>query len=275
MSYFQKLSESIFQCLEILTRLEDEVINDEKWEVKIYQVWTVPVAGRVKYNILLFQKGGIVYRANVVCVLSKCGDSDVLFLSPDHLNMLKLVTLRKLKEEYKDLNIRMELPGGLDVNRVTLPVILNSPPSSEPPVLPSSTPAQANKTKAKSGGILGLFKSSSPEPQPQNNLTASPSVKLKAVEAELEPITNNFPPPKIQRQHTLIEKDPKSFQAILSKDSDTEKNVNSEVSKETLKVPVTDIFPEKLTEQNYARKKKTPASTPDIKITTAGTWFSL
>ena len=185
MSYFQRPTESIFQCLEILTRLEDEVINDEKWEVKIYQVWTVPVAGRVKYNILLFQKGGIVYRANVVCVLSKCGDSDVLFLSPDHLNMLKLVTLRKLKEEYKDLNIRMELPGGLDVNRVTTPVLLNAPSSSETasPSSPSSSsrPAPPNKTKTKTAGILGLFKSSSPDPpQPQNNLTGQTKSCTKA-----------------------------------------------------------------------------------------------
>ena len=255
--------------LEILTRLEDAVISDEKWELKIYHVWTVPSAGRVKYNILLFQKGGIVYRSSVVCVLSKCGDSDVLFLSPDHLNMLKLVTLRKLKEEYKDLNIRMELPGGLDVNRVTLPVVLNSPSSPEP-VLPNSAQVPGKKTRSKAGGILGLFKSSSPEPQPQNNLTASPAVKVKQAEAELEPITNSFPPPKIQRQQTLIEQDPQSFQAILSKDSDTDKNVNSEVSKETLKVPVTDIFPEKLTEQNYARKKRTPASTGDNKTSVAG-----
>ena len=84
---------------------------------------------------------------------------------------------------------------------------------------------------------------------------------MKTVEPELEPITNAFPPPKIQRQQTLIEPDPKSFQAILSKEPHTEKNFNNEVSKETLKVPVTDIFPEKLTEQNYSRRKKTGAST--------------
>ena len=130
------------------------------------------MAGRVKYNILVFQKGGTVYRASLVCVLSKCGDSHILYLNQDHLNMLKLVTLKKLKEDFPDLNIRMELPGGLDVNRVTTPVLLNAPTSSEPasPSSPTSH-APANKTKTKTGGILGLFKSSSPDPpQPQNNL---------------------------------------------------------------------------------------------------------
>ena len=67
-----------------------------------------------------------------MCVLSKCGDSHILYLNQDHLNMLKLVTLKKLKEDFPDLNIRMELPGGLDVNRVTTPVLLNAPSSSDP-----------------------------------------------------------------------------------------------------------------------------------------------
>ena len=66
---------------EILTRLEDEVITDEKWEIKVFHVWTVPVDGRVLYNFLLFQKGGLVYKSSVRCVFSKCGDSDVLFLN--------------------------------------------------------------------------------------------------------------------------------------------------------------------------------------------------
>ena len=155
------------------------MISDEKWELKIFQVWTVPVEGRVKYSILVFLKGGIVYRASLGCVLSQCGDSHVLYLNQDHLNMLKLVTLKKLKAEFQDLNIRMELPGGLDVNRVTTPVLLNAPSSSETaspssPSSPSSSsrPAPPNKTKTKTAGILGLFKSSSPDPpQPQNNLT--------------------------------------------------------------------------------------------------------
>ena len=37
--------------------------------------------GRVLYNFLLFQKGGLVYKSSVRCVFSKCGDSDVLFLN--------------------------------------------------------------------------------------------------------------------------------------------------------------------------------------------------
>ena len=63
------------------------------------------------------------------------------------------------------------------------------------------------------------------------------------------------PPPRIQRQNTLIQSDPKNLQALLSKDISTEGNVNSENIKETLKVPVVDIFPDQLTEQNYSRKK--------------------
>ena len=31
--------------------------------------------------------------------------------------MLKLVTLKTLKEDYPDIKLRMELPGGMDVNR--------------------------------------------------------------------------------------------------------------------------------------------------------------
>ena len=56
--YFQDFK--IFFSSEILTRLEDEVISDEKWELKIFQVWTVPVDGRVKYNILVFQVVGVM-----------------------------------------------------------------------------------------------------------------------------------------------------------------------------------------------------------------------
>ena len=40
--------------------------------------------------------------------------------------MLKLVNLKKLKEDYPEVSTRMVLPEGLDVNRVTLPVILTS-----------------------------------------------------------------------------------------------------------------------------------------------------
>ena len=83
--------------------------------------------------------------------------------------MLKLVTLKKLKEDYPDIKIRMELPGGLDVNRVTLPIIFNAPNTDSNP---SQTPAISKQTKSKVGGILGLFKSTSnsPEVQCPNNL---------------------------------------------------------------------------------------------------------
>ena len=83
--------------------------------------------------------------------------------------MLKLVTLKKLKEDYPDIKIRMELPGGLDVNRVTLPIILNAPNTDSNQ---SQTPATTKQTKNKVGGILGLFKSTSnsPEVQRPNNL---------------------------------------------------------------------------------------------------------
>ena len=33
------------------------------------------------------------------------------------MEMLKLVTLKTLKEDYPDIKLRMELPGGMDVNR--------------------------------------------------------------------------------------------------------------------------------------------------------------
>ena len=84
--------------------------------------------------------------------------------------MLKLVTLKKLKEDYPDIKIRMELPGGLDVNRVTLPIILNAPKTDSN--IPPQTPATTKQTKSKVGGILGLFKSTSnsPEVQRPNNL---------------------------------------------------------------------------------------------------------
>ena len=72
---------------------------------------------------------------------------------------------------------------------------------------------------------------------------------------------NTLPPPRIQRQNTLINSDPSNFQALLAKDTpDKTNNVNNDATKETLKVPVAELFPEKLTEQNYSRRKKTPAS---------------
>ena len=66
------------------------------------------------------------------------------------------------------------------VNRVTLPVILNSPAPALTVSEPSATPTppskkQKNKT---SGGIFGFLKSSSmsPEPQQQNNLATGKEV---------------------------------------------------------------------------------------------------
>ena len=74
--------QSFFFCYsEILTRLEDEVVLDEKWETKMFHVWTVPKNGKVQYSLLLFYKGGLVYKSTVKCVFSKCGDSDVIFLN--------------------------------------------------------------------------------------------------------------------------------------------------------------------------------------------------
>ena len=78
---FRWLKSIFLIFVEILTRLEDEVITDEKWEIKIYHVWTVPKAGKVGYSLLYFQKGGLVYKSSVNCVFGKCGDSDVTFLS--------------------------------------------------------------------------------------------------------------------------------------------------------------------------------------------------
>ena len=79
-------------------------------------------------------------------------------------------------------------------------------------------------------------------------------------------ISTELPPPRLQRQNTLIQSDPKNFQAILSKEipeASANSNLNLENNKETLKVPVADLFPEKLQEQNYSRRKKT---TSDKKV---------
>ena len=170
--------------------------------------------------------------------------------------MLKLVCFKKLKEDYPDIKLKMELPGGLDINRVTLPIILNCPQ------LPDQSQTQIQietdtKQKPKSGGILSFFKSSPvpPELQQPNNLTDK-SKENKKDEKLDNHFSDKLPPPRIQRQNTLIESEPKLIESMLSKDLSTGSNVNNEISKETLKVPVTDLFPEKLTEQNYSRRKK-------------------
>ena len=73
------------------------------------------------------------------------------------------------------------------------------------------------------------------------------------------------PPPRLQRQNTLIDSEPRNFQAILAKENTaSEANVDTGpgAAKETLKVPVADIFPAQLAEQNYSRRKKGSAGLP-------------
>ena len=170
--------------------------------------------------------------------------------------MLKLVCFKKLKEDYPDIKLRMELPGGLDINRVTLPIILNCPTPSDPS---SSQIESEAKQKPKSGGILSFFKtpsvSPSSEPQQQNNNSLKNNVNKREDKLDNNS-SSTFAPPKIQGQNTLIESEPQLLESMLSKDMTTGSNVNNETNKETLKVPVTDLFPDKLTEQNYSRKKK-------------------
>ena len=100
--------------------------------------------------------------------------------------MLKLVTIKKLKEDYPDIKIRMELPGGLDINRVTLPVILNTPaPALTDQKLTPTPPTKKQNNKTSGGGFLGLFKSSpmstESKPQPQNNLQGGIKLILKVM----------------------------------------------------------------------------------------------
>ena len=201
--------------------------------------------------------------------------------------MLKLITLKKLKEDYPEVKARMVLPGGLDVNRVTLPVILSFSQDHQNTSLVAPEKTKKNKT----AGFLGLFKSS-PEQQEPNNATGIYFTNISKICIQVQgvhvhcieltlfmlkyftiletsrgpsatipnvSITTECLPPRLQRQNTLIQSDPKNFQAMLSKEI-PEASVNSNVNmdnKETLKVPVADIFPEKLQEQNYSRRKKT------------------
>ena len=82
--------------------------------------------------------------------------------------MLKLITLKKLKEDYPEVKARMVLPGGLDVNRVTLPVILSFNQGQDHQNTSLVAPEKTKKNKT--AGFLGLFKSS-PEQQEPNNAT--------------------------------------------------------------------------------------------------------
>ena len=255
---------------EILTRLEDEVISDEKWELKLFHVWTVPREGKVQYNFLVFYKGGVVYKSSVNVVFSKVGDSNIILLNKEQLEMLKLVCMKKLREDHPDIRVKMELPGGLDINRVTLPIILNTSSdvtNNNAAVHNKTTLQTSEKSKSKSNGILGFFKtsSSSPEPQVPNNLIKKDKKddEIPLVDrAPKAPLSNTskLPPPRIQKQNTIIDTEPKLIESMLSKDLTSDINVNNDNTKETLKVPVADLFPEKLSEQNYSRRKKSPAA---------------
>ena len=85
--------------------------------------------------------------------------------------MLKLVNLKKLKEDYPDVKARMVLPGGLDVNRVTLPVILSSNHCQDQQ---TTVPTPEKTKKSITAGLFGMFKSSnssSEQQQEPNNAT--------------------------------------------------------------------------------------------------------
>lgn len=260
---------------EILTRLEDAVVKDGGWETQIHHIWTVPSKGRFQYHFVVFLKGGAVYKSSIKCLIGPCGEptpdneseNSTKFLEKDHLDMLKLTALLKLKEEYKDISVRIELPGGRDVSRVTLPNTITSGTAD------SQGPPQApKKSKSRNNGFLGMFKNKDVDPQPPNNLNISTN---KNVETYLDSIENvqtppTIAPPTIQRQHTLIDSDPQNFQSILGND-DPAKVTNSlnYETKESLKVPVTDIFPDKLTEQKYQTKKTNIKEIPPRKNSTS------
>jgi len=124
-------------------------------------------------------------------------------------------------------------------------------------------------------GFLGIFKNKDTSPQPPNNLNISPN---KNVESYLDSIENvqsppTIAPPMIQRQHTLIDADPQNFQSILGNDDLAKMNNNNGLDyeiKESLKVPVADMFPDKLTEQKYQTKKTNIKENVQRKNSTAG-----
>ena len=234
------------------------MIKDGGWETQIHQVWTVPTRGRFQYHLVVFLKGGTVYKSSINCLIGDSttgNENSTKYLESDHLDMLKLTAILKLKEEFKDLNLRIELPGRLDVSRVALPVIIGSGNIDT-----KSPPQPPRKGKSKNTGFLGMFKSKDSSPQPPNNLNISTS---KNVESYLDSINNaqtppTIAPPMIQRQHTLVESDPQNFEAILGNNDQGKMKKNESAdfeTKESLKVPITDLFPEKLTEQKYGTKK--------------------
>lgn len=93
--------------------------------------------------------------------------------------MLKLVNLKKLKEDYPDVKARMVLPGGLDVNRVTLPVILSSNHCQDQQTTAVLTPEKTKKSIT--AGLFGMFKSSnssSEHQQEPNNATGKSAFEI-------------------------------------------------------------------------------------------------
>ena len=174
--------------------------------------------------------------------------------------MLKLVNLKKLKEDYPEVSTRMVLPEGLDVNRVTLPVILTSNAAQDQKSTATTALTLEKTKKNKTGGFLGLYKSSnSSQKEQEPNPSKEPNNATSAIIPSVS-ISTECTPPRLQRQNTLNKSDPKNLlQDIISKElpePSAGSNNNMENNKEKLKVPVSDLFPEKLQEQNYSRRKK-------------------
>ena len=95
--------------------------------------------------------------------------------------MLKLVNLKKLKEDYPEVSTRMVLPEGLDVNRVTLPVILTSNAAQDQKSTATAITLEKTK-KNKTGGFLGLYKSSnSSQKEQEPNASKEPDNATSAI----------------------------------------------------------------------------------------------
>ena len=151
---------------ELLTRLRDAVLADT-WELLVFQVWTVAEQGSFRYNLVIFCKGGITFRCSLHCLLAHLGNGGSLH--SDHLDLLKLTALQKLRAEYKDLAVRATLPGGQDVGKVVLP-LLATPPIAGPSETPASHPTNAT---APSWGFSSLFRSSAKEEKPASQPSAT------------------------------------------------------------------------------------------------------
>jgi len=240
---------------EILTRLQDAVAKDDSWEIQVHHIWTVPCKGKFQYHFVVFLKGGAIYKSSINCLVGNCGEDTLgkesqlgnltKYLEKEHLDMLKLTALLKLKEEYNEIGLRIELPGGRDVSRVTLPNVCTSGT-----VDTQAPPQPPKKMKTKNNGFLGLFKNKEMSPQHPNSLNISP---IKNVDTENIENTQIVAAPRIQRQNTLIDSDPKNWLSILGNDDpDKINNTLNYETKESLQVPTAaGIFPDKLTEQKY------------------------